>query len=71
MGLGDTVAYLCSDRAGYINGQASVLDGGSGPFQSVTADHYRLSRLIESRAGGQQFPCDRQGASVSVLTLDL
>lgn len=30
MELGDTVAYLCSDRAGYINGQAIVLDGGSG-----------------------------------------
>jgi len=30
MELGDTVAYLCSDRAGYLNGQAIVLDGGSG-----------------------------------------
>ena len=30
MELGDTVAYLCSDRAGYISGQAIVLDGGSG-----------------------------------------
>lgn len=30
MELGDTVAYLCSDRAGYINGQSIVLDGGSG-----------------------------------------
>lgn len=30
MELGDTVAYLCSDRAGYINGQAIVIDGGSG-----------------------------------------
>ncbi|UTF55717.1 SDR family oxidoreductase [Natronosalvus rutilus] len=30
MELGDTVAYLCSDRAGYINGQAVVIDGGSG-----------------------------------------
>jgi 3-oxoacyl-[acyl-carrier protein] reductase len=30
MELGDTVAYLCSDRAGNINGQAIVIDGGSG-----------------------------------------
>ena len=30
MELGDTVAYLCSDRAGYINGQSIVIDGGSG-----------------------------------------
>lgn len=30
MELGDTVAYLCSDRAGYINGQAIVIDGGAG-----------------------------------------
>ncbi len=30
MELGDTVAYLCSNRAGYINGQSIVLDGGSG-----------------------------------------
>jgi 3-oxoacyl-[acyl-carrier protein] reductase len=30
MELGDTVAYLCSDRAGYINGEAIVIDGGSG-----------------------------------------
>ena len=30
MELGDTVAYLCSDRAGYITGQAVVIDGGSG-----------------------------------------
>jgi len=30
MELGDTVAFLCSPRAGYINGQAIVLDGGSG-----------------------------------------
>ncbi|MFB6160257.1 MAG: SDR family oxidoreductase [Haloferacaceae archaeon] len=30
MELGDTVAFLCSDRAGYINGQAIVIDGGSG-----------------------------------------
>ena len=30
MELGDTVAYLCSPRAGNINGQAIVIDGGSG-----------------------------------------
>ncbi len=30
MELGDTVAYLSSKRAGYVNGQAIVLDGGSG-----------------------------------------
>lgn len=30
MELGDTVAYLCSARAGNINGQAIVIDGGSG-----------------------------------------
>jgi 3-oxoacyl-[acyl-carrier protein] reductase len=30
MELGDTVAYLCSDRAGYVNGEAVVVDGGSG-----------------------------------------
>ncbi|MFC7074470.1 SDR family oxidoreductase [Halovenus rubra] len=30
MELGDTVAFLCSDRAGYINGQSVVIDGGSG-----------------------------------------
>ncbi|MFC5369013.1 SDR family oxidoreductase [Salinirubrum litoreum] len=30
MELGDTVAYLCSPRAGNINGQAVVIDGGSG-----------------------------------------
>ncbi|MEZ3165167.1 SDR family oxidoreductase [Halorubrum sp. RMP-47] len=30
MELGDTVTYLCSDKAGYINGQAIVIDGGSG-----------------------------------------
>lgn len=30
MELGDTVAFLCSPRAGYINGQAIVIDGGSG-----------------------------------------
>ena len=30
MELGDTVAYLCSERAGNINGQAVVIDGGSG-----------------------------------------
>lgn len=29
MELGDTVAYLCSDRAGFITGQAIVIDGGS------------------------------------------
>jgi 3-oxoacyl-[acyl-carrier protein] reductase len=29
MELGDTVAYLCSDRAGYINGESVVVDGGS------------------------------------------
>lgn len=29
MELGDTVAYLCSDRAGYINGESVVIDGGS------------------------------------------
>jgi 3-oxoacyl-[acyl-carrier protein] reductase len=28
--LGDTVAFLCSPRSGYINGQAIVIDGGSG-----------------------------------------
>jgi NAD(P)-dependent dehydrogenase (short-subunit alcohol dehydrogenase family) len=27
--LGDTVAYLCSDRAGYTNGDAIFVDGGS------------------------------------------
>jgi len=30
MELGDTVAFLCSERAGNINGQAVVIDGGSG-----------------------------------------
>jgi len=30
MELGDTVAYLCSDRAGYVNGETVVIDGGSG-----------------------------------------
>lgn len=30
MELGDTVAFLCSPRSGYINGQAIVIDGGSG-----------------------------------------
>ena len=30
MELGDAVAYLSSERAGYVNGQAIVLDGGSG-----------------------------------------
>lgn len=30
MELGDTVAFLCSPRAGYINGQAIVIDGGGG-----------------------------------------
>ena len=29
MELGDTVAYLCSDRAGFITGQAIVIDGGA------------------------------------------
>lgn len=28
--LGNTVAFLCSPRSGYINGQAIVIDGGSG-----------------------------------------
>jgi NAD(P)-dependent dehydrogenase (short-subunit alcohol dehydrogenase family) len=28
--LGDTVAFLSSPRAEHINGQAIVLDGGSG-----------------------------------------
>jgi 3-oxoacyl-[acyl-carrier protein] reductase len=30
MELGDTVAFLCSERAGFINGQAIVVDGGLG-----------------------------------------
>jgi 3-oxoacyl-[acyl-carrier protein] reductase len=30
MELGDTVAFLCSERAGFINGQAIVIDGGEG-----------------------------------------
>ena len=30
MELGDTVAYLCSERAGNVNGQSTVIDGGSG-----------------------------------------
>ena len=30
MELGDTVAYLCSERSGYINGVAVPLDGGNG-----------------------------------------
>ena len=30
MELGDTVAFLCSPRSGFINGQAVVIDGGSG-----------------------------------------
>jgi NAD(P)-dependent dehydrogenase (short-subunit alcohol dehydrogenase family) len=30
MELGDTVAFLCSERAGFINGQAVVVDGGEG-----------------------------------------
>jgi 3-oxoacyl-[acyl-carrier protein] reductase len=30
MELGDTVAYLCSERAGNVNGQSIVIDGGSG-----------------------------------------
>ncbi len=29
MELGDTVAYLCSDRAGYVNGDAIFIDGGA------------------------------------------
>lgn len=29
MELGDTVAYLCSDRAGYISGDAMFIDGGA------------------------------------------
>ncbi|MEF8841141.1 MAG: SDR family oxidoreductase [Haloarculaceae archaeon] len=28
--LGDTVAFLCSPRSGYIDGQAVVIDGGDG-----------------------------------------
>ncbi len=28
--LGDTVAFLCSPRAGFINGQSIVIDGGDG-----------------------------------------
>ncbi len=30
MELGNTVAFLCSPAAGYINGEAIVIDGGSG-----------------------------------------
>jgi 3-oxoacyl-[acyl-carrier protein] reductase len=30
MELGDTVAFLCSPRSGFINGQSVVIDGGSG-----------------------------------------
>jgi len=30
MELGDTVAFLCSPRAGFINGQSVVIDGGDG-----------------------------------------
>jgi 3-oxoacyl-[acyl-carrier protein] reductase len=30
MELGDTVAFLCSPRAGFINGQSIVIDGGDG-----------------------------------------
>ncbi|GAA0545921.1 SDR family oxidoreductase [Halorubrum ejinorense] len=30
MELGDTVAYLCSEQAGNVNGQSIVIDGGSG-----------------------------------------
>ncbi|ESS10727.1 MAG: dehydrogenase [uncultured archaeon A07HR60] len=30
MELGDTVAFLCSERAGFINGQSIVVDGGQG-----------------------------------------
>ena len=30
MELGDTVAFLCSPRAGFINGQSIVVDGGDG-----------------------------------------
>jgi 3-oxoacyl-[acyl-carrier protein] reductase len=30
MELGDTVAFLSSPRSGFINGQAVVIDGGSG-----------------------------------------
>jgi 3-oxoacyl-[acyl-carrier protein] reductase len=30
MELGNTVAFLCSPRSGYINGQSVVIDGGLG-----------------------------------------
>jgi Dehydrogenases with different specificities (related to short-chain alcohol dehydrogenases) len=30
MELGDTVAFLCSPRAGFVNGQSIVIDGGDG-----------------------------------------
>ena len=30
MELGDTVAFLCSERAGFVNGEALMIDGGQG-----------------------------------------